>query len=192
MQNLFALQQCTEATYELCRENISEAFSPNLNSMEVQDKSLLEEQKKIALKLFENAFAKGEREVEHADTKIEKEVNKAFKYYATQVSRDTDYFRKNLVSDVEKIYDYYIGTLSLVVAFAELAEADKKVSHKNFVNNAWIKGLRSSEELKKESLRLGRHWQDKADLVRQWFRDVVRQETEYLDHLDRKNPSYED
>ena len=59
MQNLFALQQCKEANYELCIEKINEFFSPDLNSMEVQDKALLSAQRKEAEKLFESGFADG-------------------------------------------------------------------------------------------------------------------------------------
>jgi len=189
MQSLFALQQCKEATFELCQERISETFSPDLNSMEVQNKELLTQQKKIAIKLFQKSFEKGETRVVHEDDKIKKEVNSAFVFYAGQVKKDTDFFRKNLISEVEKIYEHYIATLSLVVAFAELAEADKKVSHKNFVNNIWIKALKNSDALRKDALKLGRHWQDHTDKVRSWFRDVVRQDNEYLNYLDRKNPT---
>src|SRR5690606_8044690 len=84
------------------------------------------------------------------------------------------------------------ATLSLATAFADAAAADKKVSHKNFLSNAWINALRSSETLRKDALRLGRHWQDHPDEIRHWFRDVVRQDNEYLAYLDRKNPSFDD
>jgi transcription antitermination protein NusB len=192
MQSLFALQQCKDASYELSLENIAEAFAPDLNSMEVQDKALLGQQKKVAMKTFETAFAAAETKVDHENVSIKKAVNSAFQFYQTQVKKDTDFFRKNLISDVEKIYDHYIGALSLIVVFAELAEADKKLSHKNFVSNTWIKILRNSESLRKEALRLDRHWQNRTEQVRLWFRDVVRQDNEYLDYLDRKNPSAED
>ena len=192
MQSLFALQQCKDATYELCLEKIGEAFAPDLNSMEVQDKPLLHQQKKQGTKLFEKAFSEGSPTVEHEDERIVKTVNTILKFYKDQVKKDTEFFRKNLVIDVEKIYDHYVATLSLVAAFAELAEADKKVSHKNFVNNAWIKALKNSEALKKDALRLGRHWQNNGEQVRHWFRDVVRQDNEYLNYLDRKSPSLDD
>jgi transcription antitermination protein NusB len=192
MQSLFALQQCKEAAYELCRDKVAQSFQPDLNSMEVQDKALLDQQKKVAVKEFEKAFAAGEKSISHTDDRIETAVNEGLKFYQSQVKKDTDFFRKNLVSEVEKIYDHYIGTLSLMVNFADLAEADKKASHKNFLNNNWVRALRNSEQLKKESLRLGRHWQNKADQVRSWFKDVVRQDNEYLEYLDRKNPSAED
>src|SRR4051812_12024347 len=192
MQSLFALQQCKDANYELCIEQISDAFLPDLNSMEVQDKPQLSLQKKNAIKAFEKAFAAGETSIDDEDLRIKKTVNSAFQFYKTQLKKDSDFFRKNLVTDVEKIYDHYVGTLSLMTVFADLAEADKKASHKNFLNNSWVKGLRTSEALKKESLRLGRHWQDKTDKVRQWFKDVFRQDNEYLAYLDRKNPSADD
>lgn len=192
MQSLFALHQCRDATYELCFEKISDAFAPDLNSMQVQDKPLLQQQKKQGLKLFEKAFAEDKSTVEHEDDRIVKTVNTVLKFYKDQVKKDTEFFRKNLVTEVEKVYDYYIATLSLVTAFAELAEADKKVSHKNFVNNTWIKALKNSEALKKDALRLGRNWQNNTEQVRHWFRDVVRQDNEYLNYLDRKSPSLDD
>ena len=103
MQNLFALQQCKEANYELCLEKINETFQPDLNSMEVQDKTALNAQKKIATKLFEKAFAKGETSVDSEDEKIKKTVNSAFQFYSTQSKKDTDFFKTSLISEIEKI-----------------------------------------------------------------------------------------
>jgi transcription antitermination protein NusB len=192
MQSLFALQQCKEASFELCLEKISEAFAPDLNSMEVQDKTLLNQQKKIALKVFEKAFDEGETKVDHEDEKIKKAVNNAFVFYKTQVKKDTEFFESNLIAEVEKIYEQYVATLSLAAAFSDIAAADKKLSHKNFLNNVWIKALKNSEQLQKEALKFGRNWQNNIDQVRVWFKDVVRQDNEYLNYLDRKNPSFED
>jgi transcription antitermination protein NusB len=192
MQSLFALHQCKEASFELCRDRIAESFAPDLNSMEVQDKAVLSQQKKVALTTFEKAFADGDSSVEHEDTRVSKSVNVALEFYKVQAKKDSDFFRKNLISEVEKIYDHYIGALSLMAAFAALAEADKKVSHKNFVANAWIKALSNSEILRKEALKLGRHWQNHTEQVRLWFRDVVRQDNEYLNYLDKRSPSADD
>jgi N utilization substance protein B len=136
MQSLFALQQCKEANHQLCIDKINEAFQPDLNSMEVQDKTLLAAQRKNATKLFEKAFAKGESLIESEDARVQKVVNDCFHFYHTQSKKDTSFFLKNLVSEVERIYDHYIAILSLPVAFARVAEADKKVSHKNFLSNS--------------------------------------------------------
>lgn len=192
MQSLFALHQSKEATYEICREKISEAFAPDLNSMQVQDKQLLNQQKKQALKVFETAFADGKRSVEDEDPAIQKAVNAAFQYYNAQVEKDTRAFCRNLINEIENIYDYYLAALSLAAAFGEVAEADKKGSHGNFINNAWIQALRRSAALQKETEKTNRNWRTRADKLRQWFKDVVRQDNEYLQYLDRKNPTLED
>lgn len=192
MQSLFALHQCKEANHGLCITIITQRFAPDLNSMEVQDKDLLKEQRQVALKLFETEFEAGASSVQHADPKIEKVVNEALEYYARQTARDVQNQLKNLVSDTEHIYDYYIFVLGIAVAFAEAAAADKKVSHTGFLNNIFLKAIVNSEALKKDSLRLNRHWNDKMDRVRAWFRDVIRPDDLYLESLDRKNPPIED
>jgi N utilization substance protein B len=192
MQSLFSLQQSKDANYELGIEGFSEIFAPDLNSMEVQDKTLLNSQKRQAIKLFENGFQKGHTSVDIDDVKIKKAVNSAFQEYAKQVKKDTDFFLKNLVSEVEKIYDHYISVLSLGAAFIAAAEADKKINHKNIIENTWIRALVNSEALNKDALKLNRHWQNKADQVKLWFRDVVRQDAEYQIYLDKKSPSLDD
>jgi transcription antitermination protein NusB len=81
MQSLFALQQCKEANHELCIEKISEAFAPDLNSWEVQDKAALSAQKKEATEVFEAAFAQELRSVTHENALIQKAVNEALVFY---------------------------------------------------------------------------------------------------------------
>ncbi len=192
MQSLFALQQCKDAAYEMCLDRIADAFMPDLNSMEVQDKVLLGQQKKAAVKLFKSAFAEQSFPVDNEDEPVSTSVNNAYDFYLDQTRKDTAFFRRNLVIDVEKIYDHYVSTLSLMAAFAEMAAADKKVSHKNFLSNTWIQAFRKSEDLKKEAIRLGKDWNGKAETVRQWFRDVIRLDNEYLAYLDRKSPTADD
>ncbi|HOX81453.1 MAG TPA: transcription antitermination factor NusB [Chryseolinea sp.] len=192
MQSLFALQQCKDANYELCLEKINDAFLPDLNSMEVQDKAQLALEKKQATKLFEKAFLNGETSADHENIRIKKVVNECFIQYSNQSKKDTSFFAKNLVSEVEKIYDQYISVLSLIPALAEVAEGDKKTSHKNFSGNAWVIGIRESELLKKDALKLGRHWQDKADRVKAWFRDVVRPNAEYITYGEKNSPSLDE
>ena len=81
MQSLFALQQSKDANYELCLERIAETLSPDLNSMQVQNKAELSAQKKEALKLFKEAFANQERSIDHDDIKIKKVVNDSLAFY---------------------------------------------------------------------------------------------------------------
>ncbi len=192
MQSLFAYQQCKDANYTLALDTIEETFSPDLNSMEVQDKKELAKQKTQGLEAFDKAFKAGDKSIEHEDSHIQKSVNAAIQLYHKSVKKDFDFLRKSLVLESEKIYDRYISVLSLAVALAEAAEGDKKINHTNFLKNAWIKALSNSDELKKQSIKQGIRWEKNFDQVRQWLKDVVRQDTEYLHYLDKKSPSVDE
>lgn len=192
MQSLFAYQQCRDANYTLATDAIEASFAPDLNSMEVQDKKELNKQKSQALKAFQKAFDGGQKSIEHENTRIQKSVNEALTLYAKGIKKDFDFIKKNLVLQSEKIYDHYISVLSLAVSLAEAAEADKKINHSNFVKNSWIKALSKSEDLKKESLKQGIAWSKKFDQVRQWLKDVVKQDNEYMHYLDKKSPAIDE
>lgn len=192
MQSLFAFQQCRDANYQLALDTIEESFAPDLNSMEVQDKKALAKQKGQAIKVFEKAFRDEVKSVEHDDARIQQAVNEAITLNNKSVKKDFDFLLKALVLDAEKIYGRYISVLSLAVALADAAEADIKINHSNFLKNAWIQALKKSDELKKQALKQGTPWEKKFDQVRQWFKDVVKQDAEYMHFLDKKSPTFDE
>ncbi|QOI96960.1 MAG: transcription antitermination factor NusB [Flammeovirgaceae bacterium] len=192
MQNLFALQQSKDANLQLCYDRIEEAFTPDLNSMEVQDKKLLNQQKMQALKVFKKAFEKKEDLPADLDDKIKKAVADSLDFYIKNERKDFTYFKKNLVTEVECIYDQYLAVLNLAVALADAAADDKKINHKNFLNNAWITAFRESEDLKARNSKAASQWASRANLVKLWLRDVVKQDADYMDYLDKKNPSVDE
>ena len=75
---------------------------------------------------------------------------------------------------------------------ADAALADKKIDHSNFLKNQWIQALQKSNELKRESLRLNVSWEKDFERVRQWLRDVVKQDQEYMAYLDKKAPAIDE
>lgn len=188
MQSLFALQQGIEANYQLCLSHINERFQPDLNSMEVQDKEQLRKQRTEAIKLFEESFRKKDFSVQETDPVIANSVKECFGMYNTNVTKDMEFFRKNLISEVEKIYDHYLAVLSMLVEFVAAARSDKKGYHDNFLSNNWVKALEANEKLKDAS----KQWEPEANRIKIWFRDVVRQDPEYLAYIDKKNPSHDE
>jgi transcription antitermination protein NusB len=189
MQNLFAYEQCKEANYLLAIGQIESDFQPNLNSMQVQDKALLSKQQKTAVQLFEKKFR--DAKVEPSDEEaINKSVVSALELYKTQTKKDLAYLGKNMVTEVEKLSWYYHSSLGLLVMFGELAAADKKTNHANFLKNPWIKAFTENQELKKE-LNKGAGWQTRMDKVRPWFRDVLKADTVYIEYIEEKKPDLE-
>jgi transcription antitermination protein NusB len=190
MQTLFAYDQCKEANYLLAMDQIEALFQPDLNSMEVQDKAMITKQRKSAIQLFEKKF-KEESTEDHTEEKINKAVKAALDFYHKQNKKDFAFFAKNIVVDVEKLNDYYHSILGLLIAFAELAAADKKTDHANLLANSWIKALSSHDELKKELLKGKAGWQNRMDKVRPWFRDVLKTDETYLKYLEQKKPDFD-
>lgn len=188
MQSLFAFEQCKQADYLLSQDFVDDRFQPDLNSMEVQDKEFLSSQRKAARQLFEKKFKKQET---NGDTEtINKTVEEALSLYHKNVKRDFTYLKKNMLLEVENLNSLYHSVLSLLIAFAEVAESDKKANHKNFSGNAWIKAFSENAELKKELLK-GGDWNGRLEKVRGWFKDVIKPDSLFQKFNEEKSPDLE-
>lgn len=187
MQSLFAFEQCKEANHLLAQDLIEERFQPDLNSMEVQDKALLKNQKRIALAAFEKGY-KGQDLPKDLEKPLVKAVEDALDFFEKQVKKDQSFLQKNMVLEIERLTQLYHAALSLLIAFAEVADTDKRKGHANFTAHRWIKALRENQELQKETLKSDSAWQKKMELVRGWFRDVIKEDATYQKFIDEKKP----
>ena len=188
MQSLFAFEQCKQADHLLSQDYIDDHFQPDLNSMEVQDKVLLGSQRKAARQLFEKKFKK--QETTDSDEIINKVANEALALYHKNVRRDYIYLQKNMLLEVENLNSLYHSVLSLLTTFGEVAESDKKVNHKNFSSNVWIKALSENAELNKELLK-GGSWNGNMEKVRGWFKDVIKADSLFQKYNEEKSPDLE-
>jgi len=191
MQSLFAFEQCKEANYQLALDQIEEHFQPDLNSMEFQDKELLKGQRKMARQLLERKFSKGES-IDSDDAKVNAAVKEGLSVYHKSVKKDNTFFSKNMVLEVEKLNELYLSVLGLLISLADSAVTDKKTDFKNFIENAGIKCLRENQELTKALLKTNGNWSGRQDLVRDWFREIVKTDEEFLKYNGSKTPSLED
>lgn len=190
MQTVFAYRQSKEANAGLAQEFIKESFSPDLNSMEVQDKDALKEQKKEALSLFKTNYKK-EASVSHEDEKVAEITNEAIDDYHKQNAKDLKFFKKNMLVESEKIFDRYLSILNLLILFAEIAEEDTKTDHSNFVKNLLIHTLKFNEDLENVTLRRNIKWDDKSE-IRNWFKELVRKDDEYQQYIKLDSPGFEE
>lgn len=191
MQTLFAYHQSKEANYALALEHIEETFSPDLNSMEVQDKEQLKVDKKTSTKIFKENFSNQHFE---PDTKEKVQVVAAgsIKDFHKNNKKDELHFKKIMVVEAEKIVDRYILLLLLLVEFAGLAETDSKLNHDKFVKNLLIKAIKFNKSIESISLRRNLNWANESDTVRQWFKDLIRSNTEYREYLTKDGQSFKE
>ena len=188
MQSLFAFEQCKQANHLLSQDFIDDHFQPDLNSMEVQNKELLSGQRKVARQFFDEKFQKPE--TKGNSVVITKTVDEALAIYHKSVKRDFNYLQKNMLQEVENLNVLYHSVLGLLMAFAEVAESDKKVNHRNFASNTWINAFSTNAELKKELLKAG-NWNENMAKVRGWFKDVIKSDILFQKFNEEKSPDLE-
>ncbi|MFM8349055.1 MAG: transcription antitermination factor NusB, partial [Bacteroidota bacterium] len=113
MQSLFAYEQCCEADFELAKDQLVQRFSPDLNSMEVQDKALLKSQQQTAIWLLEQQH-EGKTTESSDDPLIEKEVAAAMKIFRKRVDEDFRFLKKNTVKEIGDLEVVYHAVLNLI------------------------------------------------------------------------------
>ncbi len=190
MQSLFAYEQCCEADFELAKDQLVDRFSPDLNSMEVQDKVLLKSQQQAAIRLLEQQHA-GETPVEAPDSVIEKEVVSAMKGFRKRVDEDFRFLKKNTVKEIGDLEVVYHAVLNLIPALATVAAADKRGNHQHFVNNPVIKQMTADRDLSQAAKKPDSGWDTRMDKVRSWFRDVVRVDPAFQEYNQQAQPTEE-
>ncbi|NNF36778.1 MAG: hypothetical protein HKN68_21935, partial [Saprospiraceae bacterium] len=197
MQALFAFEQCKGADYNVSIQEIEETFSPDLNSMEEQDPVLLGQQKNEAKKLFQEHINEGSSVRSSSDEKVESVVKDAVKNYHKQVKNDQNRIRKAMVMEAERIYDHFIKILSLLIQFRKMADAgvgfkksENEAQH-NFSDNTIVKALKENDELENISLKKNLQWESDIDTVRDWFKNVISKDEEYIEYLKISSPDLE-
>ncbi len=191
MQTLFAYHQSKEANYALAIEHINETFSPDLNSMEVQDKEQLKAHKKASTEVFKENYSNQDFDSTPED-RVEVVAEESIKNFHKNNKKDELHFKKIMVVEAEKIVDRYLLLLLLLVEFAELAETDSKLNHEKFVKNLLIKAIKFNKSIESISLRRNLNWTNESDIVRQWFKDSIRSNAEYKEYLNKKGQSFKE
>ncbi|MTI33355.1 transcription antitermination factor NusB [Xanthovirga aplysinae] len=194
MQTVYAFEQCKQSDYHLAIESIKNSFAPDLNSLEVQDKELLEKKKQMAIGLFTECF-KEEIIPAKEDTSedIRKAVKEAISFYHQQVDKDLNYFKKFMVAEAENLSNNYLMLLLLLVELSDMVKAEddekknswaRKInptysSELNFYRNRLINALRNSNELKLYATKRNLNWSDDREVVKEWYKEILKHDETY-------------
>src|SRR5690606_14112964 len=119
-QSLYAYTQCKASNFNLAKDFINASFLPDLDSMEVQDKSQLKKEAGICIELFsQNLNNNKQIAASPHSTKIKSIALKAFNQYHQTCAKDLDFLRKNMLTAVEKIPQLYLSAIQILIAFGE-------------------------------------------------------------------------
>ncbi|PSL05809.1 transcription antitermination factor NusB [Cecembia rubra] len=204
-QNLYAYEQCKASNFNLAKDQIREAFQPDLNSMEIQDKAQLKRDAAKAIEIFSNNLNKDILETDNVgNQKIVQEVKNALNYFHNTNRKDFEFLSKNMITSAERLPQLYLFAIKMLLAFGEhvAMEGDRKrkftqekikmtLGELNLANNKILDKIRNSSEFKSACIR---HLVDMEDLeleIKEWFRDYVKPLESYQEYIKIDNPTLE-
>ena len=202
-QELYGFFQNRSASMQLSRQMVEEHFMPDLNSMEPQNKAVLNDQKQEALKIFTRQFNEIPRlEIEE---NISKPLVDSYNFYKTNIKREFNKLSKTAVANTLDFYQLYEKILWLLI---ELSDVEKKefeviderikkgieVKHNNklqMTENIIIRTLRENEKLNKIADELVKYWGQEQDQVTEWFK-LIRKNPIYVQYGRNENKTKEE
>jgi len=203
MQAIYAYMQAESSDYLLALDQISDNFAPDLNSMEVQDKRLLEGRRQIATILFKEWYETRQFETEENDKEIIDAVNRAIVYYQNLLKKDYLTYSNQMLGAVERIYDHYLGTLQILeVLMGLIAEEEEKKEKrftaatgpdvKRFLHNRLVQRLLRNKSYQQHIIRRNISWGSDISEIRAVYKNILKQDEAFLNYLALPAPTPED
>lgn len=205
-QSLYAYEQCKASNLNLAKDYIHEAFAPDLNSMEVQDKKLLSAQANAAIELLKkNSTESGTLLHSSEDEKVNQTVKDALIQVEKANQADRDFMVKNMVASAERIPQLYLLAIQLLLAFSDHVKTEfekkKKLADKNspvafdtelnLTRNQILEKIRTSPSFQAAIARQNANLDDLELEIKEWFRDYVKPTEEYQEYLKTNKPTPE-
>ena len=203
MQSLFAYYQCREANFNLGLSEIEAKFTPDLNSMEPQDKEQLKADRKHAKSLFANRVQSIPLPENFEPTaEAERAAQLGYKDFLENSKKDKERLRKAMLLDAESLNDYFLWSIGLLVAWSDLSkiEADKKskispeklqTGDYNLSKNQVIDYFRKASKFQVAAVKKDIDWANEEDTLKMWFKDVLKRDEEFGVYRRTANPDFE-
>lgn len=196
MQSLFAYKHCKKANYNLALNQLKDAFLPDLNSMEVQDKKLLKEQDKEATQLFRKHYKSKEANVfEGSADKINEQVMSSISFYYSMLENDKRALKEEMLNGVNQLLDQYTWTLNLAVVLVKISISTKPKKgtppFDNFINNKVVKALEQNKEFETAIIKSTYSWDNYTDDLKNWLKNIIKLNETFQEYLKLESPSFD-
>jgi N utilization substance protein B len=190
VQALYARQLTTDANRLLALDNIDEAFAPDLNSMEPQNRPMLSGMKKLAGMTLDELIKNGKpNEDEELPEKVIKVARSAFEAFSRQTITDGEKMVRRVLNETESIYVDFIRVLSMLIELSHQAKLDRERRYDDpeapfpkdsgLDTNRVIQVLTSDKALEEEIIRNGVNWGNEMNLIRKVYREALRKDSLY-------------
>lgn len=204
MQAIYNFHQKEEANFNLQLDFLDEHFSPDLNSMEVQDREQLKKDRQYSKNLFEKWFTTKEV-VTGGREEINDALEMAIRQFEQNHKKDIKATMDFMLKDVEDISYEYLVLLFLIKELGDytkvyLENQDKKkigkleFARKNIRlhDNKIMKSIRESVELEDALIRKNVKVTDKDELIKHIFLKTLQENKDYKAYLELEETTFED
>ncbi len=191
LQCLYAFYKSKEANYNLALDYIRDRFLPDLTSMEPIDKSELNLKKRDSIKTFELNFKHDSFiKLQDSEEDIEVAAHDAYIDYEKQNEEDYKRYRRNMLQDVERIFELYLWILMIPEELIRIMENDPsgklRIKNKRLIENPIIALLRNNNIFQKGIIDYKLSWTKETDLLYNWFKNSVNQDEDYESYIKEK------
>ncbi|MCA8832898.1 transcription antitermination factor NusB [Hymenobacter pini] len=207
MQALYAYHQAVGSDFLLAIDQIADAFAPDLNSPEPQDRKLLQGQRKMAELIFKEWHKTGQ-DLEPTDDKaVNEAVQDAIKFYQKAVAKDASYYAGQMVYAAESIHTQYIHLLNIPEVLRQVIEEERVRDARRYtaakeplldatrlLENQAIEKLMNNLQLQDLTIRRSAKWhgEDELEALRNAWRNEMKQDAEILSYLAAPSHTYEE
>lgn len=203
VQALYARKLTADANRLLALDQIEEAFAPDLNSMEFQDKQKLNNNKRLAGLALDELIKSGEvKETEEFTSDVLKVAESAFRAYKRQTEGDGEKMVRRVLNETESIYVDFIRVLSMLLELAHQAKMDRERRYDDpeapfpkdggLNTNRVINVLQADKTLEEEIIRNGINWSNDMNMIRKTYREALRKNAEYEAYCHKKEHTEEE
>ncbi|MEO6282789.1 MAG: transcription antitermination factor NusB [Dyadobacter sp.] len=190
VQALYARQLTTDANRLLALDHIDEAFAPDLNSMQFQDRQKLAEMKRLAGIALDEFIKHGKlNEDEELPERVIKVARSAFQAYSRQTATDGEKMVRRVLNETESIHVDFVRVLSMIIEMAHQSKIDRERRYDDpefpfpkdsgLDTNRVLRVLIEDKNLEEEIIRNGINWSNEMNLVRKTYREALRKDAEY-------------
>lgn len=205
-QNLYAYEQCKASNLNLAKDYIRDAFLPDLNSMEVQDKAQLKKDAETTVELFsKNLNNKALIASGDYGTKIKSIAIKAVNLFHQYNQKDLEFLEKNMVSAAESIPQLYLKVIHILSGFSNHVQGEydrkRKLNQEalvslsgdlNLANNKIIKYLKEAPAFNSETIRQQADVEELELEIQEWFREYIKPWEKYQEYVKLNEPTEEE
>jgi N utilization substance protein B len=205
MQALYSYQVSQQSLQKVTKDQLVDRYALDPAVHDFTEKPIFEARQRLIGELFEKYLKtkKVTESPEDLDQDILDDINSTIDSYFTTLDSERRRIKEQMISQAEKIYDWYIKLLLLPGELAFIEKQEKEKLEKSHINKSipshfpleesgFIQKLNTTPELVNQAIDAKIGWQGEEEFLRQCYKELVKQDETYQALQNNDKSSNED